>query len=763
LPAIAARLLARAAEDATNARTHRLDSPSRGTALFRSRLTFAALGTVRSFGTSIALRQTTASFPPNHLVEPIMQRFPIRLFAVVSFAVAAIAPLRADARGGGFKFQVEETTIEKIQFAIRTRQITSTDLITAYLERIKAYNGTCVNEPEGILGPISTIPDAGKINALTTLNLRPAKRVEWGFDDRKARSITDPVDDDPAMPDAFETAAALDLHFAKTGKLIGPLHGVVIALKDQYDTFDMRTTSGADAFWANDRPPDDATFVAKLRDAGAIILAKANMGEYAAGGITGQRSTFGGTMCNAYDTERDPGASSGGSGMAVAANFVTCAIGEETGTSVREPAKNNGSVGLAPTRELISADGMIQGGLAERVGPICRTVEDTARILDAYAGFDPADPLTAFSVGRKPEKPYWQYTRKKRLDGVRIGVVREYMGPYTEADAESLELVEAAIDDLESIGATIVDPGPVGLFQGCIDQFAPTWRNQQFISQFPSTFPVDATGAPTTDHVASLADMFFDTSLVPKTSTGQPDITGLGSGNLGLGLTDTGAGRFNFELYIRERGDAAITTLQELLDNQEYWNDPVIPARNLQGTADQKTVRNAATLQTRFALQITVLQCFSHYELDAVVYPTGSVPPAIITGPQEPTLRNRPSSVWTYVNSRGFPAMTVPAGFTTVVYDRAADGTLLPPIPAELPVGIDFLGRPFSEAKLFEIGAAYEAATKHRRPPPDFGPVTKTPASMFSARSAAPAAAKARPMPKPRKPTEDELLDIQRN
>jgi len=386
-------------------------------------------------------------------------------------------------------------------------------------------------------------------------------------------------------------------------------------------------------------------------------------------------------------------------------------------------------------------------------------VEDTARILDAYAGFDPKDPLTAFSVGRKPEKPYWQYTRKKRLEGVRIGVVREYMGPYAEADAESLDLVEKAIDDLERIGATIVDPGPEGLFQGCIDKFAPTWRNQQFIAQFPDTFPIDSAGAPTNDHISSLVDMFFNPSIVPKTSAGQPNITGLGTGNLGLGLTDTGLGRFTFEQYIRERGDAAITTLQELIDNQRYWNDPVIPARNLQGTADQRTLRTAATLQTRFALQTVVLQCFSHLQLDAVVYPTGSVPPAILTRPQEPSLNGRPSSVWTYVNARGFPAMTVPIGFTTVVYDRAEDETLLPPVPAALPVGIDFLGRPFSEAKLFEIGAAYESATRHRRPPPAFGPLGET---TFTARSAASVfAPEARPMPKPRKPTADELLDIQ--
>ena len=118
-----------------------------------------------------------------------------------------------------------------------------------------------------------------------------------------------------------------------------------------------------------------------------------------------------------------------------------------------------------------------------------------------------------------------------------------------------------------------------------------------------------------------------------------------------------------------------------------------------------------------------MFQCFAQLDLDAVVYPTGNIPPGLLTGLEEPTVNDRSAGLWTYINSRGFPAMTVPAGFTTQVYDRAADGSLLPPKPAALPVGIDFLGLPFSEAKLFEIGAAYEAATKHRTPPPNFGPL----------------------------------------
>src|SRR5688572_27123916 len=240
-------------------------------------------------------------------------RIPTLALALVGIL---LVPPRPNA-GRAVAFQIEEATIEDIQAAILRKEVTSTRVVEMYLERIKAYNGTCVSQPQGILGPVSTIKRAGKINALITLNLRPAARAAWGFDERKARSMTDKADNDPAMLDALEVAARQDAQFALTGELIGPLHGVVLAIKDQYDTYDMRTTSGADAFYANDRPPDDATFVQRLRDAGAILIGKANMGEYASGGIAGTRSTFGGVNCNVYDTERDPGASSGGSGNSV--------------------------------------------------------------------------------------------------------------------------------------------------------------------------------------------------------------------------------------------------------------------------------------------------------------------------------------------------------------------------------------------------------------------------------------------------------------
>ena len=625
--------------------------------------------------------------------------------------------------GEGASFQIEEATIGDVHGAILAGDLTSTQVVDAYLARIKAYNGPCVDQPEGILGPITTIKDAGRVNALITLNLRPAQRAAKGFDARKARSMTDSVDADPDMPDALEVAAQQDAHFASTGTLIGPLHGVVMAIKDQFDTFDMRTTSGADAFYANDRPPRDATFVSRLREAGAIILAKANMGEYAAAGVTGVRSSFGGTNCSPYDTERNPGASSGGSGNSVSANLVTCAIGEETGTSVREPAKNSGVVGLAPTRELVSADGIMQRGITTRVGPICRTVEDVARVLDAYAGFDPNDELTAFSVGRMPPEPYSSHANETRLDGMRIGVVREYMDKdlFTVADVETIDLINAAIEDLRALGATIVDPGPGGaLFQNAVDKYGPVWRSNVFVGQFSEQFPEQ------TDHLPLLLDMFFNPSLAPHDSIGRPSMRNLGSDG-----DDAGGAKYNMNRYLRERGDANIQRLTDLIDKANHWDDPVIESRkeNLERADSAATLASAGTLQTRFAVQTVVLQTFAELRLDAVVYPTGNVPPAIITNPEEPRKNDRSAGVWTYINSKGFPAMTVPAGFTTNVYDRERDPTapdstrLVGPVAAELPVGIDFLARPFGEPTLFRIASAYQARTKHRIPPPDFGPI----------------------------------------
>src|SRR5499426_3791833 len=323
-----------------------------------------------------------------------MRRHAARIFAfAVTIAVSALTAAPAGAQRSTFR--LEEATIADVHGAILARQLTASQLVNEYLKRIAAYNGTCVkgvvDAATGFqLGDIEPIENAGQLNALITINLR------------SKRSKTDSADSDPNMPDALEVAKALDAEFARTGRLKGPLHGIVFAIKDQFDTFDMRTTSGAAANYANDRPPRDAEVVARLRKAGAIILGKGNLGEYA----SGDRSTYGGTTCNPYDTSRSAGRSSGGAGAAVAANLVMCALGEETGPSARDPASNNSLVGIVATNSLVSRAGIIPASLTrDRPGVLCRSVKDAATVFSVLAGYDPRDPATAESL----EQSTWPY------------------------------------------------------------------------------------------------------------------------------------------------------------------------------------------------------------------------------------------------------------------------------------------------------------------------------------------------------------------
>jgi Asp-tRNA(Asn)/Glu-tRNA(Gln) amidotransferase A subunit family amidase len=664
------------------------------------------------------------------------------------------------AAAGTPKFHLEEATIADIQAAIIDRRLTASQLVKLYLARIKAYNGPGVAEPEGMLGKVQVIAHAKGINALSTLNLRPAALKAWGFDEHHARSLTDRVDDDPNMPDALEVAARLDAEFARTGRLSGPLHGVVIGIKDQYDTFDLRTTSGADAPYVNDRPPHDSTFVKRLRAAGAIIIGKTNLSEYADGT---PRSSFGGTFVNAYDTTRHPNASSSGSGSAVAANLVTVAIAEESTSSIRGPAVAESCVGLAGTVELVSHVGMIGTGLHTRVGPIARTVEDAARIETVIAGYDALDPMTAFNVGRLPTQPYEAFTHARTLTGKRIGVVREYMDKalFTKADEESIDLVDQAIVKLKELGATIVDPGPHGeLFTPYIRALGPGLENAVFAKLHPAEFPVDKQGQPAGDFIATLVDYAIDPAKAPGHFTLR-DLGGAewgggygGGGGRGAGggeggpAASIGESRFLNNLYLRQRGDPNIRSQTDWYTKATFYDDGRYPNRKgtLRNGDKIMVLDTAARLQRRFAVQLIVLQAFADLKLDAVVYPTTNLPPARLGEPAEPPINGR-SNLWTFLGQQGFPAITVPAGFTTQVYDRERDANapppvagpdgevnpnsgpshLIGPVAAVLPVGVDFLGRPFSEPTLLAIAAAYEQATKHRHPPPDFGPLPGEP------------------------------------
>lgn len=233
----------------------------------------------------------------------------------------------------------------------------------------------------------------------------------------------------------------------------GPLRGITFAVKDNCDTSGMPTTGGCVAL-ATNQPRTNATVVQRLLEAGASIIGKANMHELAAGGTS--LSSLGGQVKNPYDLTRTPGGSSGGSGVAVALQFATAAIGTDTVNSIRSPASANGIVGLRPTRGLVSRAGVIPvTDTQDAVGPMTRCVEDAARILDVIAGYDPADPVTACCVGRVPAS-YLDLTRQQGLQGRRVGFVASLQG-----QGEETEDVNAAVEQTKQImaraGAHVVE------------------------------------------------------------------------------------------------------------------------------------------------------------------------------------------------------------------------------------------------------------------------------------------------------------------
>jgi len=206
---------------------------------------------------------------------------------------------------------------------------------------------------------------------------------------------------------------------------------------------------------------------------------------------------------------------------------------------------------------------------------------------------------------------------------------------------------------------------------------------------------------------------------------------GLSIRNFGV-FPAQGEAKYMMNKYLRERGDANIRTNADLIAKATFYQDPNFPDRkqNRETIERQTALDTSVRLQSRFAMQTIVLQCMQGQNLDALVSPTATIPAPKLNGPREPNVNGRPPIGWSLLGQQGFPVMTVPAGFTTEVWDRVRDGAetrLVGPTPARLPVGVDFVGRPFAEAMLFRIASAYEAATRHRTPPRDFGPLTGEP------------------------------------
>jgi len=331
-----------------------------------------------------------------------------------SVALAVLLLLQPDLPGQAARdastavpsFDVVEASIADLQSAMTEGKITSRDLVQLYLARIAAYDTQ---------GP--------RLNAIISIN-----------------------------PKAMAMAARMDEERKQSGAR-GPLHGIPIILKDNFDTADMPTTAGTLALMGF-IPPDDAFQVRKLREAGAVILAKANMHELASGITT--ISSLGGQTLNPYDPTRNPGGSSGGTGAAVAASFAAAGMGSDTCGSIRIPASHNNLVGLRPTLGLSSRSGIIPLSHSQDVGgPLARTVADLALMLDATVGPDPADPATLISAG-KPRPEFAKALDVETLRGAGIGILTPLFGEPPE-DPEIARMVRHAVERMKNLGATVTE------------------------------------------------------------------------------------------------------------------------------------------------------------------------------------------------------------------------------------------------------------------------------------------------------------------
>jgi amidase len=518
------------------------------------------------------------------------------LAAVAALALSMICAPAAHAQNRKTmapSFQIVETSIDDIHAAVRSGKLTAQQLVQAYLDRIAAYD-------KG--GP--------NINSIITLN-----------------------------PRALEDARELDAAYKHSG-LVGPLHGIPILVKDEIDAGGMPTTLGTVVF-RDYRPPRDSFVVAKLRKAGAIILGKTTLSEYAAGDTYG--SMFGITR-NPYDLERTVGGSSGGSAAALAANFSTLALGEETLASIRRPATWNAVVSLRPTPGLVSRSGMWDGypSPVAQMGPMARSVRDLAQLLDAMVGYDPEDPVTALGVG-KVEGSYTRFLDKAGLRGARIGILREPIGIQTDPSSADFKKVDAAFEksiaELKAAGAVIVDPIVIP-----------------------------------------------DIKALIATRTRNP------------ALTDAG-----LRLYLARNPDSPIKSRADIANSPDLdksfpptkadqWRKPPPPF---------DPGKYVEFLLAQEQLTFNVYKVMADHKLDAIVHKSVEHQPTLIKEGITPP----------YASNRGVPtlntflvyaaSMTVPSGFTS----------------DDLPVGITFFGRPYSEPTLLKLAYGYEQATHHRVPP----------------------------------------------
>jgi len=382
-------------------------------------------------------------------MSPLNRR---RLAAALAFLVplagcaTTSAPAPSPSLDSREVVDVSEAGVETLRDALDRGMVTSRQLVGQYLARIAAFDQA---------GP--------GLNAVIAVN-----------------------------PQALQAADALDRERA-AGRRRGPLHGIPIVLKDNYDTSDMPTT-GSSVGLATWQPPRDAFQVARLREAGAIIIGKTNLHELAAGIVT--VSSLGGRTRNPYDPARNPGGSSGGTGAAVAASFAAAGMGTDTCGSIRIPAAHNNLVGLRPTMGLSSRTGIIPLSHTQDVGgPIARSVHDVAIMLDATVAPDPADPVTTVAGIRRPSS-FLDGLNRDSVRGLRVGVLTPFFGDTPE-DAEVGNIVRAQIERMRAAGAVPVEfvmPDVVTLMEGtAVIDFEFKFDLMDYLAQRPGA-PVASLG-----------------------------------------------------------------------------------------------------------------------------------------------------------------------------------------------------------------------------------------------------------------------------
>jgi Asp-tRNA(Asn)/Glu-tRNA(Gln) amidotransferase A subunit family amidase len=625
-------------------------------------------------------------------------------------------------------------------------------------------------------GMVVGIPNASQVNALETLNLRGERSVTCKKEcDAASGALPNhcpaACDAFRQYPDALERAAQLDKEYGTNPDTKAlPLYCVPMSFKAVYDAKDMRSTGGGDVRYAMDAAPMDSTLTSRMRNAGAIIYAQAHNAEYNGGsgdpggdakvahpviGAGGARETWGGTTCNPYDTERETGGSSGGSGASVASNLVVCSICETTGGSCRNPANLNGVVNFVPTKGMISYGGGIGANpYQDRPGILCRSVKDAATVLDAFRDsktgyFDPRDPYTALPRVIASKTPYVNAvagpsSAAKPLAGMRIGVVREFMVKLDPSDAAVSDGINKELKVLRDLGAEIVEsvdalypddpsiPNMAFTFQDALAEIVPFHLPEVFSWQKDGKPEFEVPGYDVTSrkYLANAAahKAPWPSNLNMRRMVGNPPE----SADVVSGYTFS----YQFAEYLTKRGDARVYDWATLNANAKYHTDTRRAAmKNWENKEiDIRTNAVSHTMKRRDALRMVMMKVLEQNKIDVFVNPSSTSLAAKLGGPAEPIRRS-----YGYGATLGIPEVFVPAGFADTIYEptfvlnqdatsyETVTGAVPKTLASPLPYNMGFWAGPGEETTLLKVASAYEAATHHRKPPAAFGPLHGSP------------------------------------